>query len=156
MNTNLAEKFETIDPAIYSVQAMGFPGLSDKGQWLLDQLRPRFPNYQDPQIMNWLRSVIDSPDYHFVRTEHAVALSELKRERMMAAAFVLDHFVLIEEGADISEGEALYDDMRRWAFGLGAAEIVVNPQSHVPVEMVEARIGKVRKRETLYVKVGKN
>lgn len=156
--TNLAEKFEfATDPSVHVVRAFCLPDLNDKGQWMVNCLRDRLPGQQDPQIFNWLRSVIDAQDYHFVRTEHAVALSELKRERMMSMPQVIDHFVLIEEGEDISEGEALYDDMKRWAFSLGVAEIVINSakDSHVGRDIIEGRLGKLHKREVLFLKVGK-
>lgn len=151
----LAEKFEIIDPSIHTVSAFCLPDLHERGQWLVNCLRERLHPQQDAQIFNWLRSIIDTNDYHFVRTPHAVALAELKRERMMVFPIVVDHFVLIEEGADVSEGQALYDDMKRWAFALGAAEILISPKSHVDKSLIEERLGKVHRRETLYIKVGK-
>lgn len=152
---SLAENIDiVIDPSTHTVRAVCLPDLHDKGAWLVEMLRPRIPAYQDFQILNWLRTVIDTQDYHFVRTDHALSLSEVKRERMLAQPIVIDHFVYIEEGADISEGEALYDDLKRWALSLGVAEIIINPKSHVSVASIEARIGKVKKRDQLYVKVG--
>lgn len=140
------------DPAVHTVRAVNLPDLNDKGMWLVTELRKRFPGQQDFHIMNWLRTIINTTDYHFVRTNGAFALSEVKRERMMSYPFVIDHFVLLQEGVDVSEGEALYDDMKRWAFAIGAIEIVINP-GHVSKDQIEARIGKVKTREVRFVRV---
>jgi hypothetical protein len=150
--------FEIIDPSTHNVSSVDFPQLADKITWMLERLRDRFPGYQDTHIINWLRSVSGSngiSNYRFVCTKHAAALSEYRIEQMTVKPIVIDHFVLIEEGADVSEGEALYDDMKRWALSIGATEIKINPKSDVPVEQIEDRVGKIVERKVLFAKVGK-
>lgn len=155
-----AEKitYEIIDPSIHTVSGVDLPQLTDRITWILGRLRDRFPGYQDTHIINWLRTMSGTngvSNYRFVCTKHAVALSEYRNEHLTVQPTIIDHFVLVEEGADISEGEALYDDMKRWAMSIGAKEIRVNQKSDVPLEQIEDRIGKIVERREKYVKVGK-
>jgi hypothetical protein len=155
-----AEKiaFEIIDPSIHTVSGVDMPQLTDRITWILGRLRDRFPGYQDTHIINWLRTMSGTngvSNYRFVCTKHAVALSEYRTEHLTVKPTVIDHFVLIEEGADVSEGEALYDDMKRWALSIGANEIRVNPKSDVPIEQIEDRIGKITERRVMYAKIAK-
>ena len=156
----VAEKvaFEIVDPSIHTVSSVDMPQLADRVTWMLERLRDRFPGYQDTHIINWLRTMSGTngiSNYRFVCTKHAVALSEYRNEHLTVKPIVIDHFVLVEEGADISEGEALYDDMKRWAMGLGASEIRINLKSDVPTEQIEDRIGKIVERREKYAKIGK-
>ena len=156
MNAELA--FEIIDPASYSVVAVDLPQLTDRANWLVEKLRDRFPGYQDTHILNWLRTVSGTngvSNYHFVCTKHAVGLCEHRNEVMTIHPIIIDHFVLIEEGADVSEGEAIYADMKRWAMAIGATEIRINPKSDVPRDLIEGQVGKIVERKALYAKVGK-
>ena len=148
--------FEIIDPSTHNVSGVDLPQLADRINWMLGRLRDRFPGYQDPHIINWLRTMSGTngiSNYRFVCTKHAVALSEYRSEALTVKPTVIDHFVLIEEGADVSEGEALYDDMKRWALGIGAAEIRINPKSDVPIEQIEDRIGKIVERKVMFAKL---
>lgn len=150
--------FEVIDPSIHTVSGVDLPQLTDRITWILERLRDRFPGYQDSHIINWLRTMSGTngiSNYRFVCTKHAVALSEYRNEHLTVKPTVIDHFVLVEEGADISEGEALYDDMKRWALSIGASEIRINPKSDVPLDQIEDRIGKIVERKVPYAKVGK-
>lgn len=150
--------FEVVDPAQHNVSGVDHPQLADRITWILGRIRDRFPGYQDSHIINWLRTMSGTngiSNYRFVCTKHAVALSEYRNEHLTVQPTVIDHFVLVEEGTDISEGEALYDDMKRWAMSIGAKEIKINPASDVPQEQIEDRIGKVVVRKELYARVGK-
>jgi hypothetical protein len=150
--------FEVVDPSQHNVSGVDHPQLADRITWILGRIRDRFPGYQDSHVINWLRTMCGTngiSNYRFVCTKHAVALSEYRNEHLTVKPTVIDHFVLVEEGADISEGEALYDDMKRWALGLGASEIRINPKSDVPIEQIEDRLGKITKSTVLYAKLGK-
>jgi hypothetical protein len=150
--------FEVIDPASHTVSGVDLPQLADRINWIVSRIRDRFPGYQDSHIFNWLRTMSGTngvSNYRFVCTKHAVSLSEYRSEHLTIKPTIIDHFVLIEEGADVSEGEALYDDMKRWALSLGASEIRINPKSDVPIEQIEDRIGKITERKVMYAKIGK-
>jgi hypothetical protein len=156
MNEQVA--FEIIDPASHTVSSVDHPQLLDRITWMLERLRDRFPSYQDTHIINWLRTMCGTngiSNYRFVCTRNAVALSEYRTEQLSQHPFIIDHFVLIKEGADVSEGEALYADMKRWAMSIGATEIRINPKSDVTRDLIEDQVGKIVERKMLYAKVGK-
>lgn len=150
--------FEIIDPSSHTVSGVDLPQIADRITWILSRVRDRFPGYQDTHIINWLRTMSGTngtSNYRFICTKHAVALFEHRTEAMTIAPFIIDHFCLIEEGADVSEGEALYADMKRWANSIGAHEVRVNPKSDVPRDLIEGQLGKIVERKVLYAKVGK-
>jgi hypothetical protein len=156
MNTALAEKID--EPKHHVVRAFHLPDLSDKANWLVERLKPRFPGHQESHIISWLRSITGTngvSNYRFVRTDRGVALSEYRHEKLVVQCTIIDHFVFLEEGADVSEGEALYDDMKRWAVSLGAAEIIIDPKSDIGKNWIEGRLGKLVERKVLVAKVGK-
>lgn len=149
-----AELQECVDPHTLSVRRVNLPDLSEKGQWLVDRLKEKFTDYQDSALMGWLRSLTtEDNSRHFVRTDRAFALSEIRMEKMTTQPTIIDRFVLIEEGADVSEGQALYLDMARWAGNLGASEIAINNKSDVPRDFIEEVLGKVIERKQLYHKL---
>lgn len=108
--------------------------------------------------MGWLRTMAGTngtSNYRLVCTDNAVALSEYRNEKLVVAPFIIDHFVIVNEGADISEGQALYDDMNRWGMSIGASEIHINAKSDVSRGLIEDRLGKTIERKILCAKVGK-
>lgn len=148
------EQVEFVDPHTLNVRRVNLPDLSDKGQWLVERLKEKFPDYQDGALMGWLRSLTsEDSSRHFVRTDRAFALSEIRMEKMTTQPTIIDRFVFLEEGADVSEGQALYLDMARWAANLGAAEIAINNKSDVPKDFIEEVLGKVIERKQLYHKL---
>ncbi len=147
-----------VDPAQHVVRACDLPQLADRAGWLAPRLRNLFPGYQDAHIMGWLRTMAGTngtSNYRLVCTDNAVALSEYRNEKLVVAPFIIDHFVIVNEGADISEGQALYDDMHRWGMSIGASEIHINPKSDVTRPLIEERLGKTIERKILCAKVGK-
>ena len=151
-------EIETTDPASFLVRALNLPELSDKANWLTGRLKKLFPHFQESHVLGWLRSISGTngtSNYRLVCTDHAVALSEYRAEKLAVQPIVIDHFVFIQEGADVAEGQALYDDMKRWAMSLGASEIQINADSDVPRKLIEERLGKTSSRQVFSVKVGK-
>lgn len=156
MNNTAA--LEIIDPASHTVSGVDLPQIADRITWILGRLRDRFPGYQDVHIINWLRTMSGTngiSNYRFTCTKHAVALFEHRTETMTITPLIVEHFCLIEEGADVSEGEALYADMKRWAVSIGATEVRLNPKSDVPRDLIEGQLGRIVKREVMYAKIGK-
>jgi len=98
--------------------------------------------------MGWLRTMAGTngtSNYRLVCTDNAVALSEYRNERLVVAPFIIDHFVILNEGADISEGQALYDDMNRWGMSIGAmiyraANLdMIDDRIHIPDKEMNSR-----------------
>ncbi len=157
--TEAAVRYDVmVDPAQHIVRACDLPQLADRAGWLAPRLRSLFPGYQDSHIMGWLRTMAGTngtSNYRLVCTDNAVALSEHRNEKLVIAPFIIDHFVVVNEGADISEGQALYMDMNRWGMSIGASEIHINPKSDVPRPLIEEVMGKTTERKILCAKVGK-
>lgn len=146
---------QIIDPNTHVIRRVNLPDLSEKGQWLVDRLREKYPQHSDASLMSWLRSLTSEDNSrHFVRTERAFGLSEIRTDRMTAPV-VVERFVLLEEGADISEGQALYLDIARWAENLGASDVALNNKSDVPRDFMEECLGKLVERKQLFYRVGK-
>lgn len=151
-----AEAIKIIDPAVHVVRRVNLPDLSEKGQWLTERLREKFPGFQDAAIMNYLKSLtLEDNSRTFVRTDRAFGMFEVSMDKMLMKPTILDRFVKIEEGADVSEGQALYDHAARWAKGMGASEILIDPKSDVLKEYLKERFEKVVERTQLIAKVGK-
>ncbi len=140
----------------YASRGFNLPDLNEKGQWIVDRLKPRYPHASEGEVVNWLRSITTSGsnDFMFVRTEHAFALAQVTREVMSARPIVIEHFVLVE-GENVDEGGYLYGVIAQWARGLGAYELRVEKISDadVPVDSIKARIGRLFQRDQTFHKL---
>lgn len=157
----------------YAHRRFVLPDLNDKGEWIVKRLRnpeedmpKRYAHSQDREIFNFLRSVIDSPEFLFVRTDHAFILAQLMREPLMHNPVAKEWFVLClkmddinkpeEEKAQINpqdEAAYLYSVMFEWAKHSSAEELRIENYTDVPRDMVKARLGKLFAREMIYSKL---
>ena len=125
----------TIPPPV-DVVRFGMADLQPLGNWLMERLRDAFPHLNERMLFGWLRGVIDSNEYLFVRSPRAVALATVVYRPLSAHPVVEEVFVLAMSEADIPEAAQMYPRFRQWAESIGAGEIVIERLTDVPHEMI--------------------
>jgi hypothetical protein len=132
-----------IIPQNYQSRRFDLPDVHGAGRWLVPRLAEAWPHWQQAAIHGWLRSIIGSNEYNFVRTDHAVALASIVHEKISPAPIVKEIFVVHEDLPQprtpnptaeevenikstheqyLMEATSLYDDLFRWTFNVGASE----------------------------------
>lgn len=151
-----AKKQEPEIPAVkipehFNSRRFYLPDISDKGLWLVERLRARYPHLQDNNIVGWLRGAIDSNEYLFIRTEHAFAMAQMMRETLSPHPIVFERFMLHEEGTTkeetalyLAEAKYLYGEMMKWAANVGAREVVVEQWTDVKTEDIKDAVAMVK------------
>lgn len=143
------------EPADLRVTRFGLPDINDLGMWIVGRLRPKFPHFQDNQLIAMFRARVDSNECLFRRTKHAVAMAELVHETMSPDTRIVERFVLVKDPKYVSEAVQLYDEILRWANSIGAKEIAVCEFTDVPKADIQTKLGRLYVRETIVAKVGK-
>jgi hypothetical protein len=153
---------------IYTARRFGLPDLNDMANWLVPRLARSWPHLQNQTIFGWFRGMIDSSEFFFVRTDHAVSLSQQVHERLSAFPVVREHFTLAKSPEHVEEAAFLYTEIKQWAFRLGAAEVLLQdypdeqkePELYarrltdVPRDLVRPAFGRIFIREVLFAKIG--
>lgn len=159
---------------VYTARRFGLPDLNDSAAWLIPRLQRSWPHLQNQNIFGWFRGIIDSSEYFFVRTDHAVTLVQQIHEKLLAQPIVREHFTLAMRSAEpghpgyVDEAVFLYGEIRQWAFRVGAAEVHLqnywdekeHPEqaaarlTDVPRDMVKGQFGRLFLRETYFAKIG--
>lgn len=158
-----AKRIETVPAAAEPIAArrFGLADLSEMGAWLLWRLKDRYPHLDERNLAGWLRGMIDSNEYLFVRTRNAVALAQIQHRALDPLPIVDELFVLakgrdsdgvVEKGA-LAEAAELYGEFLRWARSLGATEIAIERYTDVPRDQIKERLGRVWVREVPFAKV---
>jgi hypothetical protein len=155
MNTAVAEKTKEPERTITSRRFV-LPDWTDTRNWLLPRLKVKWPHLQDNQVDGWIRSIIDSPEFMFIRTGNAVACAQMVRDTLSPVPEAVEKFVLAkdrEEAEHIRECLYLYGDLIRWAQNIGARDMTVEQFTDVPHPVIAQRLGRVFTRETVFVRV---
>lgn len=153
---------------VYTPRRFGLPDLNDCAGWLIPRLARSWPHLQNQVIMGWFRGIIDSSEYHFVRTDHAVSLSQQVHEKLLATPVVREHFTLAFSQEHLDEAVALYAEMKLWAFRLGATEVLLKDHfdekehpdlaaarlTDVPRDLSRPVFGRIFLREIQFAKIG--
>lgn len=127
------------------------PDFSELGVWLIGRLKQKHPTMTDAGLMSWLRSLIQSQDYLFIRRGSAVLLAQQIREGVDAGIIVKVLFSFCQSGNE-QDGAYLFDDLHRWATGLGAREVMIGDNNDISQTLIEEVLGKIQKRTVLYWK----
>ncbi len=133
------KKASTVD-APSEFHRFGLPDLEDMGAWLVERLKGRWGAVSDKNIAAFLRGVMESNEFLFVRTKNAVALAQAAHKPLEAVPFVEEIFVLVRNDA-FEEGAQLYGAIRNWGESHGASRIEVGNMSDVEPEDVAAQFG---------------
>ena len=141
-----------VDTPPVPVSRVAMPDLDFWGPWLLHRLRHRFSHLNDRMFAGWVRSCMESNEFLFVRSAHAIGLAQIIRSPLQPVADVLEVFVLIRDG-DVAEGVALYDEFRRWTLNMGARDLIVDQFSDVPKEVIQANLGRLYSRVLPFVRI---
>jgi len=142
-----------ISPPDVNVRRFGLADMEPMGMWLFERLVKHFPHLTDRIFSGWVRSLMNSNDMLFLRTNDAVCLAQLSRWPLDPVPYLEEVFVLCRNDA-LEEGAALYSAMYSWAKGAGATEMVVDRFSDVPRDMIVKAIGKVTDYDLAIVRVG--
>lgn len=143
------------EPSDLRVTRFSLPDINDLGSWLITRLRPKYPHYQDSQLMAMMRARLDNNECLFLKTRHGAAMAEVVHESLSPGPAVKERFVLLKDEKYVDEGVQLYEEIKRWANGLGCKEISVREFSDVAKDKVEGVMGRLYVRESLIAKVGK-
>lgn len=129
------------------------PDLSEMGVWLISRLKQKFEGMSDQAALGWLRGIMVSSEYNFVRNEGAVLLAQVLRAGIDPQPQVREIFCLCQDGF-LKDGQDLYRHLARWAKNVGAEEIAVLNFSDVPKPMIEEAMGaRVSSRPTQFVRL---
>ena len=165
MSAATAEKIEHV---VMTARRFGLPDLNDCAGWLVPRLSRAWPHLQNQTIFGWFRGIIDSSEYLFIRTDHAVCLAQQWRDRLSPMPIVKEHFTLPKSPEYIDEAAFLYTEIKQWAFRIGAYEVHLqqyydekeNPDEALrrmtdcPRDMVKPAFGRLFLREILVAKIG--
>jgi hypothetical protein len=127
--------------------------LNKHGGWILKRIQQARPTLSDPQIMQWLKSIIYSNEFLFLYQEHGCALAQTVREETLAGTPVVkERFVFAEEGH--TEGAAeFYTHILWWAKNQGVATIVVEEMTDVPHDAIKEKLGRLFERKQVFARV---
>jgi hypothetical protein len=117
-----------------------YPDFDEVGLWLLKDLQERWPSITERNIAGWLRSLMESPEYLFIRNEKAVLLAQQTHEHLEPRPVVIEIFCVTQDSGN-QDGAGLYTEMKRWAERLGAHKMIVEEFTTVPRPMIAEAIG---------------
>jgi hypothetical protein len=127
--------------------------LQRHGGWIMRRLQKARPTLSEPQIMQWLRSVIYSNEHLFLYQEHGCALAQTVREETLdGRPMVRERFVFAEEGH--AEGAAeFYGHFLQWAKNQGVSIILVEEMTDVPHDAIKEKLGRLFERKQVFARV---
>jgi hypothetical protein len=127
--------------------------LQKHGGWIMARLQKARPTLSEPQIMQWLRSMIYSNEHLFLYQEHGCALAQTVREETLAGTPVVrERFVFAEEGH--AEGAAeFYTHILQWAKNQGVTTIVVEEMTDVPHDLIKEKLGRLFERKQVFARL---
>lgn len=157
MNTSVAEKpKEVAAPRTITSRNFVLPDWTDTRNWLLPRLQVKWPHLQAVQVDGWVRSIIDSREFMFIRTQSAVACAQVTRDTLSPVPEALEKFVIAKDRENkdhIAECLHLYGDLVRWAQNIGARDMIVEQFTDVPHKELADCLGRLFTRETVFVRV---
>lgn len=138
----------------FPISRFVFPDFTTHGPWLMDKLHKKWPQVTDRSLVGWLKGCIDQSAFHFVKTAHAVALSEIVHKPLCSIPDVREVFVLVDGKPDsYAEGAALYAEMKGWAKNIGAKEIIICSFSDVSPTLIREAIGPLGQKVQMVIEV---
>lgn len=136
-------------PDYTATRRVDLADLQELAPWLVERLQQRYADQSNQSLIAYLRSHIGQNDSLFIRRGNAVALARVAYAPLLPPrveeVFVLAHPDSMQYAAE------LYDDIRRWAEGLNALEIVVERYTDVPRAAIKAVVGRIRTRDVCFV-----
>ena len=158
----------------HTAHRFGLPELNDAAIWLVPRFARCYPHLQNQTVMNFFRSIINSAEWHFVcsgdpgKPVHAVSLAQRVNEKLSPAPFVREQFTFCKSTEFTEEAVALYVEMKKWSFDLGAdtvylkdyiaaeddADAAATRLTDVPRELTKAAFGRIFIQEVLFAKIG--
>ncbi len=128
--------------SIETIRRVALSDLEQMWPWLLARLQEKFPRATPSSVKGWLRSCMDSREYWFVRTDHAVALARLARLPLEPDPVAIEEFVLAREGQE-EAAATLYVGMARWAELADASRLEVARCTDVATADIGLKLGKL-------------
>lgn len=127
--------------------------LNKHGGWIIRRLQKARPSLSDPQIMQWLKSMIYSNEHLFLYQEHGCALAQTVREETLAGTPVVkERFVFAEEGHADAAAE-FYGQFLQWAKNQGVTTIVVEEMTDVPHDLIKEKLGRLFERKQVFARL---
>ena len=123
-----------------SVHRVVLPDLDRSGSWLIARLKTKYPHLTDREVTSWFRGIMESSEYLFIRRNKGVLLAQSLRDPLTHIPAIREIFCLAQDGG-VEDAAALYADLRRWAEGLGAVEIIVETFSDVSKVQIAEVLG---------------
>jgi hypothetical protein len=127
------------------------PDFDAIGIWLLSRLRARWTWMAERTAFGWLKGVMDSGDYMFLRNGGGVILADRTNDPLDPRPKVRVIFCVSQDG-QLPVTVNLYADVKRWALGMGAKEIVLGEFTDIPRPMIQEVFGapKIRTRNVAF------
>lgn len=131
----------------------------DRHPWLVARLTQLY-GISERQAIGWFRSLVESPEFHFMFQEHSVGCFEVTRQHTLAVRPILtERFVWCSDPtSEEQQAEAcrFYADAAVWAKNKDIDTIIVEENSDVPHEMVRKveKLGRVLEQKRWFAKVG--
>jgi hypothetical protein len=127
--------------------------LNKHGGWIIRRLQKARPSLSEPQIMQWLKSMIYSNEHLFLYQEHGCALAQTVREETLdGRPVVRERFVFAEEGHTEAAAE-FYGQFLQWAKNQQVTTIVVEEMTDVPHDLIKEKLGRLFERKQVFARV---
>jgi hypothetical protein len=127
------------------------PDLDELGIWLLGRLRKNRPCMNDRSYVSWLRSCMESSEFHFIRSKSAVGMAQRVNGPMDQKILVKENFIYAKPGGE-DEAAQIYREFTSWTENIGAHEYVLSFDSDVDKKEVERYMGNIVYRTVGVVK----
>lgn len=115
------------------VSRFTLPDFSSRGPWLLEKLKPLWPQMNANNYTNHLAFYMNSNEFIFIKNDDAVALGMRQQKPFETAPYVEAIFGFVDDykrnGPKLMQ---LYREMIRWGKTLGATEFRPGHISDIP------------------------
>lgn len=151
------EMMEFTEHVPMTVNRFQMPDMNDKGIWMTQKFRAKWPERQDRFFVSWLGGLMGSNEYYFIHTKNAVALAARIQEGLSSTPSVRVWFVLakdVQNKDHLEEAADLYEAIAQWSSNIGASRIIdLDKFTDVPKPMIQDRLGgRLLVEETMYAK----
>ena len=145
----MAAAEEIVEEVIKPSHRFVLPDISACGDWLIARLAKRYGGLTPQTALGWLRGMMESPEFLFLRNDKAVFLGQSRHTRLDPTPICEEVFCLAQEGGQ-RHAAALYKDFLRWAEAQQARELIVDGFSDVPKPLITEMLGEKLASRTVW------
>ena len=139
------------------IRRFELPDMDRHATWFMPRFVKEFPHLNDRQAIGFLRGVLYSNEFCFLYQDHGVALAQtVNAHTLQYEPIIWERFVWVEDSSNQKQLEAashFYTHFGTWAKRQGIKIVHVDEKTDVPLDLIQARLGKVNVTEQKYARV---